>query len=544
MELKDILQPFRKWWWLILLAMVLAGLASFLVTRGQPPLYRTQTAFMVGRALNDPNPRSNEFQLSQQLANTYADLIQRAPIRQATQAALGLDSLPDYTVRVVPDTQLIEVTVVDTDPYRAQAVANELVNQLILRTPGASDSEEADRQAFIAKQLNELEVGIEETEQEIERQQEKLATLFSARDIADTQDEIAALQNKLASLRSNYAALLDNTRDEALNTITIFQPAELPRRPISNNNAMMIVVAVALGFVLATSAAFLLDYLDDSLRTPQDVRQTLGLTALGTIPFVEEDEDDDKELVSLDPDKSIVSEAYRVLRTNLQFASVDKPLRRVLITSAAVGEGKSATTANLGVVLAQAGQQVIIVDADLHRPTMHEFFGLANSVGVTTALLQSDEDLTDVLLETRIPNLKVMTSGPKPPNPADLLGSARMREMLDALVEQADVVIIDSPPAIALSDAIILSTLVDGVLVAVKAGATRRGAVQRTIEALRQVQANVIGIVLTHVPMNRSGYYAYQQYGYYPSGPGGAESGGKKGKGVGLRRRRQKKATA
>jgi len=514
MELKELIQPLRKWWWLILVAMLVAGGASFAATREQTPIYRTRTTFMVGSAIDNPNPRNNEFSLTQQLANTYADIIRRQPIRQATMEALGLSFLPEYTVRIVPQTQLIEVRVADTNPQRTQAVADELVRQLIQRSPGASAPEEAQRQEFINKQLRDLEAGIEETEDEIENQQGKLATLFSARDIADTQGEIIALQSKLSALRSNYGSLLDNTESGALNTITIVEPAELPIHPVANNNAMMIIIAVMIGFVLAATAAYALEYLDDTIRNPQDAQKALALSTLGTIPYVKGAKD--QNVVLLDSSQPLAADAYRVLRTNLRFASVDHPLKRLLITSPTIGEGKSATTANLGVALAQTGQKVIIVDADQHRPTMHLFFKLQNTVGLTTAIVQNNPDMEALLSGTNIPNLRVLTSGPTPPNPADLLSSQRMRELMSKLEEMADIVIIDSPPAIVLSDAAILSTLTDGVLLVVKSGSTRREAALRSVDGLHQVNANIIGVVITHVPTSKRGYYSYhRKHNYY-----------------------------
>jgi len=315
-------------------------------------------------------------------------------------------------------------------------------------------------------------------------------------------------------LRSNYGSLLDNTENGALNTITIVEPAELPKHPIGNNSAMMIIIAVMIGFVLAATAAYALEYLDDTIRNPQDVQNALALSILGTIPYINGAKE--QNVAILDGSQPLAGDAYRVLRTNLQFASVDHPLNRLLITSPTVGEGKSATTANLGVALAQTGQKVIIVDADLHRPTMHRFFKLQHTLGLTTAIVQNDPDMDTLLSGTEIPNLRVLTSGPTPPNPADLLSSQRMRELMDKMEEMADIILVDSPPAIVLSDAAILSTLTDGVLLVVKSGSTRREAALRSIDGLYQVNANVIGVVITHVPTSKRGYYAYhRKHNYY-----------------------------
>jgi capsular exopolysaccharide synthesis family protein len=213
-----------------------------------------------------------------------------------------------------------------------------------------------------------------------------------------------------------------------------------------------------------------------------------------------------------------------VLRTNLQFAAVDRPLRTLLITSPAPTEGKSLTAANLAVAQAQAGRRVILVDTDLHRPRLHRLFKLRNNAGVTTALLAEHPALDDLLQEASVPGLRVLTSGPLPPNPAELLGSARMKELLVELTAVADTVVLDSPPATAFSDAAILSTQSDGVLLVLDSGHTRREIARRSLEALGRVNARVVGVLLNRMPTRGAGYYYYYYYyhygHYYTSGDG------------------------
>ncbi len=472
-DLKEHLIPFRKWWWLIVAATLVATLSSFLATRQQPPIYRTHVTVMVGSTIENPNPNGNEFWLTQQLATTYADIVQRDPVRNGTMAKLGLIRLPEYTARVVPSTQLVELTVSDSDPLRAQAVANELANQLILISPAAPDSEDQQRQAFIDAQLSELEANIQATQDEISRKQISLANMFSARQIADTQAQISSLQAKLTALQSNYAALLANTQRGALNSINIIEPAALPTAPVGPNKLATILLAAAIGFLLAAGAAYLLEYLDDTLKNPDDVKKVTGLITLGAVPQIG-GITPGHELALLASGQSIASEAYRILRTNLQFAGIDRPLRTLMISSPAPGEGKSLTVSNLGAAFAQTGQRVLLVDADLHRPRLHRIFGLHNNVGLTTALLEVRPTVDGLLQETQIPGLQVLTSGPLPPNPAELLGSARMRELTQTLLAAVDIVIFDTPPVTALSDAAIMSRQVDGVLMVMGAG--RRGA--------------------------------------------------------------------
>jgi succinoglycan biosynthesis transport protein ExoP len=267
---------------------------------------------------------------------------------------------------------------------------------------------------------------------------------------------------------------------------------------------------VVIGVVLACGAAYLLEYMDDTLKDPDDVQANLGLTTLGAVPRMSVG---GEQLVALADSRSAATEAYRVLRTNLQFAAVGMPLHTLLITSASPSEGKSLTAANLSIALAQAGKRVIAVDADLHRPRLHQYFDLPNGAGVTTALLQEQPSLDGLLQPHFIPNLRVLTSGPLPPNAAELLGSARMRDLMTLLKEEADVVVLDSPPAGSLSDAAVLSAQTDGVLLVVDAGITRRDLALRTVEALRRVNAHVVGVLLNRVRTRGSVSYYYSDHG-------------------------------
>lgn len=214
-------------------------------------------------------------------------------------------------------------------------------------------------------------------------------------------------------------------------------------------------------------------------------------------------------LITLADARSPQAEAYRSLRTNLEFYSLDHPLRTLLVTSPAPDEGKSTTLANLGVINAQAGKRIILLDGDLRRPRLHELFGLSNNTGVTTAILNPEAPLP--LQNTTVPNLRVMTSGPLPPNPADLLASARMKALLDHLVTEADLVLLDAPPVILVTDAVVLAAKVDGVLLVVSAGQTRREHAQRARDLLAKVNARLIGAVLTNAAVDTAAYGVYGQ---------------------------------
>lgn len=215
------------------------------------------------------------------------------------------------------------------------------------------------------------------------------------------------------------------------------------------------------------------------------------------------------ELITVSEPRSPISEAYRTLRTNLDFAGLDQALETMVVTSAGVGEGKSTTLANLAVVSAQAGRKVILVDADLRRPTLHQTFGLVNETGLTTVMMDEAALASPPLRDTEIEGLSVLTSGPLPPNPADLMGSRRMEEVIAALSEQADQIFFDTPPVVAVTDAAVLATKVDGVLLVISAGKTRREYARTAVQRLEQINARLVGTVLTNVQLGVGfkGYY-------------------------------------
>lgn len=213
-------------------------------------------------------------------------------------------------------------------------------------------------------------------------------------------------------------------------------------------------------------------------------------------------------LVTVVQPRSPVSEAYRQLRTNIQFYSLDRSIQTLLVTSASPEDGKSTTLANLAVTFAETGRTAIAVDCDLRRPSLHRLFGLPNEAGLTT-VIREEKTLNDVVLSTDVPHLRVLPSGPLPPNPSELLGSQRMERVVDSLRGAADVVLFDSPPTISVTDAAVLGAKMDGVLLVVSVGKTKRDHVTRAKQLLERVNAKVLGVVLNNVKFDGSLYRYY-----------------------------------
>src|SRR6266481_1412955 len=228
-------------------------------------------------------------------------------------------------------------------------------------------------------------------------------------------------------------------------------------------------------------------------------------------------------LVTETAPKSPAAEAYRTLRTNIQFAGLDRPCRTIVITSATPTEGKTTTAANFAVVCAQAGSRVCLVDADLRKPALHRVFGVDNQRGLTTAILES-KTLADVAAPTRVAGLSVVVSGPLPPNQVELAASQRMRDLLEAGARDFDLILCDTPPVLSVSDAVALAARSDGVILVVRAGGVSTTAVRRAAEQIRAVKGRILGVLLNAVDMRRDGYYAdYQRY--YHAYDGGDSTG-------------------
>lgn len=324
----------------------------------------------------------------------------------------------------------------------------------------------------------------------------------------------------------------DLTRMLRINNIRVADRPQLPRKPVTPNVPIGIATGIAAGLLLGLGAAIGREQLDRSIRMPGDVEHELGISVLGLLPVVEgavagaggsrrqkqRAREEPKpgsppELVVHDHPTSGIAEAARAIRTNIMFMSPDRPYRVLLVTSAAPAEGKTTVACCIAVVMAQAGKRVLLLDCDMRRPRVHRIFRTTNDVGATTALLDMDR-LPDVVRPTEVANLSIMTTGPLPPNPSELLHSEAFAKLLAALRDRFDSVVIDSPPVAPVTDAAVLSTKVDGTVLVVRALQTRKDLARRATRSLRDVGGHIVGAVLNAVEFERR-EYGYYQYYYY-----------------------------
>ncbi len=311
-----------------------------------------------------------------------------------------------------------------------------------------------------------------------------------------------------AFISSNEASLTSRPGQ-----VSVVEEALPPARPVSPRPWLNTVLGVTLFALSAATVVLVIEYLDDTVKSGADAAEQTGLPVLARIEQFGRLQNPREQLQAANRPRSTIAEAYRAARTNLSYAmDLGRDRRLILVTSPGPGEGKTTTTANLAVVFGLAGHRVCVMDTDLRRPTIHRVFGTDNSRGLTTLLLAREPDLERSLVRSPYMNVTILPSGPLPPNPSELLGSARMQEILDSLRERFDVVLMDSPPALVVTDASVLGMLADGLLLVARAGKTRMGELRATVTELAQTGRPIAGVMLNRVRARDTGYY-YHQYG-------------------------------
>jgi len=328
------------------------------------------------------------------------------------------------------------------------------------------------------------------------------------------------LQREVLSNRQIYDALLKRVNEASItgdiraSNVTVIDRARPPRTPVRPRKALNLLLALVLGLFGGVGVAFFVEYLDNTLKTPEDVEERLGLPFLGLIPkFAPETGGNDIALLR-ESAGSPLAESYRAVRTAILLSRPHAGTNRVLlVTSAAAGEGKTTTAANLAAVIAGTGSRVLLIDADMRKPNLHRRFGLPNKKGLSSLLADLEDGAGP--LPSGIENLEVLPSGPLPPNPSELLDRNRLAPLLDRIGGAYDRIVIDSPPILLVSDASILSTLADTIVLVVRAGSTSTDTVRRGIKQLYRGEETGLGVVLNAVDLRRSGYYGpYGQYAY------------------------------
>lgn len=419
----------------------------------------------------------------------------------------------------------VALTIATTKVYQADA-------QLIVAISGAQDqSQLAQGSSYITQQVQSF-TSIANAPAVINpvRRQLGLTNAYSEQDLAAKVTADAPLNKVLINLHvtdndpktaarlanavaAQYTKVVEATQPNAngqqLVKLTVIQPAVVPDAPIKPNKVLNLGLGLVLGLLLGIGLAVLREMLDTSIKGPQDLEE-LGVPVLTNVPL---DKRTQRSPIAFRADAhGPRAEAYRTLRTNLQFVDVDNPPRIIAVTSALPGEGKSTTALNLAAALAEAGSRVCLLEADLRRPSIAKAVGIVGEVGFTTVLVGRAP--VDSVLQSLGTNLTVMTSGAVPPNPSELLGSRHAREVIEQLSSEFDFVVVDTPPLLPVTDGAQLATIVDATLLVHRVGKTTRDQLIRSVSALEKVGRRPVGVILNMLNRSRGGTYVYE-YGYY-----------------------------
>ncbi|MDQ3639916.1 MAG: polysaccharide biosynthesis tyrosine autokinase, partial [Actinomycetota bacterium] len=499
LELRDYLRVLRRRRSIIFLAVALVVGAAMTSSLLQTPVYSAQAEILLQPRSTESlfDPQTGQRSDPERGLQTEIEVLKSRPVRSAVRNKLG--TAPKVSVSPVGQTDVIEVKAESTDPERAATVANAYAREYIdFRRRQAVDD--------LIAAGNQIQAKIVDLQRQIDSIKDPVPTKENPNPTPSPGKGSLIQQQALFKQKQDQLQV-----DAALKTggAQLVTEAVAPTSPVRPTPVRSAALALGVGLIFGGGLAFLFEYLDDSIKGKDDLeRVTRDVPTLGVIPAVAKWKNSQRPMVvSLADPKSPPAEAYRSLRTGIQFIGLDRPLRVIQVTSATAGEGKTTTLANLGVALAQSGERVIIVSCDLRRPRIHQFFDLSNDVGFTSVLLGEVPLSAAVRPVSGDDRMRVVPSGPIPPNPAELLAGRWTVEVLTALQAEADVVLVDCPPVLPVTDSVVLSGRVDGTLLVARAGQTTRRDLANAHDLLRQVDAPIIGTVLNGVTAEgASGY--------------------------------------
>jgi len=480
------------------------------------PVYKATASLLVDtstrRMASDELPLLSELMatVGTRSVETQAEILNSPQLQRKAIARLSPTGQPTLVgrrpidVQVIRQTDIIAVSALSYSPETAAALANAVCEEYISSTREGKRQQLGTAAQYVADQLSMVRKKLEQVQ---------AASGVTGNPSAASQPETTTDQGVLLQtyqmLNEKYHDLRIS-QESPLSNARVTSPAEIPDSPVRPRKLLNLVLGVMLGIGLAVGMASLVDMLDDRVHSEDDAEASSQSPVLATVPFTREE--NQRRLVDNPQKTSLLLESYRMLRTNIVLSAVDRPIRSLVITSTQPGEGKTLTAANLAVAIALNGNKVILVDADLRRPSVGKFFGLTNEVGLTS-LIAGLGEMSEVLQETKVAGLRVLCSGPIPPNPPELLNSEAARACFAQIKEEADFVVFDTPPALALADAQVVSDMADAVLLVTSVGEVGKRALGRTSELLAQTRAKMLGVVLNKVKAGPGGYY-YHSYRY------------------------------
>jgi succinoglycan biosynthesis transport protein ExoP len=515
-DLREYIAILRARKWTIILTAALVVIAALAFSLQQTPLYTAEARLLV-----EPVPSQEEESLPPIVnLETERELVQSVPVAELVKEELSIDTpvdelLKDLDVQVVTETEVLIVAYTSDDPAFSQGAANAFAEGYITNRRNQALANLRAARSDVQRNIDGVEAQIAELEERIAdaeaaADEGAVTTLESQRPGLDT--ELGLLQLELQGLQPGNAIRSGGGQ--------VLAPATLPASPSSPNLLRNGLLAAFLGLALGVGLAFLRERLEDRFKSREDVERTLAAPVLATIPrFAGKRKDDPSKLILRTDPHSLASESYRSLRTNLEFIASTTGRNSFLITSPSAGEGKSVTAANVALAFAQSGRRTIVVSGDLRRPTIERIFGVQPNDGLSRYLAGQTDRLEEIIVNPGISNLRIVPTGPVPPNPAELMTSPRMAKLIADLEANSDMLLIDSAPTLPVADATIMVSHVGGAVLVVNAETTRRAAADHGRSELVKVGGRLVGGVLNSYDPTTSPYSYYQTYNYDSPGP-------------------------
>ncbi len=522
-DLREYIRVLRQRKWVVLGTMLAIGALALLFSILRTPVYTSTAKVLIQRPSPAVDPNNTQRINSDLLAEIELQFYEGDAVKAAAQDKLGYKA--QAPASATARGSVMQITASNTDAQKAADTANRFAEAYIeTRRKSTVDDYAATAQATQTK-INDIDGRLAALDSQATASTSTTVAPFPGAKVPGStttslgtaseraeRDSLSAQKQALEKTLSNLQVGQENA---AASGPQIVSPAKVADSPSSPNVKRDTLLGFLAGLILGVAAAFVVDFLDDSIKNRQELETaTDSSPILAIIPYYTDWRDrNEAHLASIEKPSSPTAEAYRGLRTAIQFAGLESPIKALQVTSPRAQDGKTTASTNLAVALARAGMRVVLIDCDLRRPRVHEFLGLANDRGFTSILL-GDIAPEDALQKVEsVPYLRFMASGPVPPNPSELLAGRRAGELIASLKDAADIVVLDTPPVLPVSDALVVSDLMDAVIMVITAGATTKSETHRAFELLRQVEAPLIGTVM-NTAAGQSPYTSRYGYSY------------------------------